>query len=127
MNSFINNPYGLAEKYGIHTATFQKEFEELEEQLDQLQSKDFDLMFPQFVSLTLTDLIFNQRDCPHDWILKEGTDNVPCFACGFIRPSQKEELVRFTARKFAIFASSNFLTSLFQKPILFEEVLIIFY
>lgn len=48
VNSFLNNPYGLAKKYDISSPFFQKDLDDLEEQLDQLYSKNFNLMFSQF-------------------------------------------------------------------------------
>lgn len=56
MNSFLNNPYGLDEKYGITNHSFQKDFKDLENQLEQLQLDDFDFMYSQFIPQNLTDL-----------------------------------------------------------------------
>lgn len=59
-------------------------------------------MYHQFIPQNLTNLRSNQSTCSYEWLLKEGTNTIPCFICGFYASITKREITNFAKGNVAI-------------------------
>lgn len=60
VNSFLNNPYEVADKYGITSFQFQQELDNLTNQLETLPADNLNFMYSQFMPSNLIDLRSDQ-------------------------------------------------------------------